>query len=355
MDFIDQLKQFSARVFKMKDQITTEEATKTSLIMPFFQSILGFDVFNPNEFVPEFTADVGVKKGEKVDYAICIDGVRAILIEAKWCGAPLDKHDSQLFRYFGTTNAKFAILTNGVQYKFYTDLEAQNKMDLSPFLDVDILNIKESVATELKKFHKSSFNIDELATSATTLKYSNDIKNTFAAQLKSPSDDYIRFYLSQVYDGMKTQVIIDKFRPIVRDSLNNYISELMNERISSALKKEATRVEEEENVAIEAEQDDGSRIITTEEEIEAYYAIKAILAGTVDVARISFKDTKSYFSLLLDNSTWKWICRLRLDGSKKSLAIPDENKKELRFQIESPNDLFAYKAQLIEVVERLLE
>ena len=354
MDFIDQLRQFSSRVTRMKDQIATEEATKTSLIMPFFQSILGFDVFNPDEFVPEFTADVGVKKGEKVDYAICIDGAPAILIEAKWCGTPLEKHDSQLFRYFGTTNAKFAILTNGVQYKFYTDLEAQNKMDLSPFLEVDILNIKESVASELKKFHKSTFNIDELATSASTLKYSNDIKNTFATQLKSPSDDYIRFYLSQVYDGMKTQVIIDKFRPIVRDSLNSYISELMNERISSALKKEATRVEEEEKAPNEAEQDDSPRIITTEEEIEAYYAIKAILAGKIDVSRISYKDTESYFNILLDNNTRKWICRLRLDGSKKHLSIPDENKKELRFPIESTNDLFAHKTQLIEVVERYI-
>ena len=126
MDFIDKLKQFSKRVESLKDNIQTEEATKTSLIMPFF-SLLGYDVFNPDEFIPEFTADVGIKKGEKVDYAILQDGKPVILIEAKWIGEKLEKHDSQLFRYFATCKAKFAILTNGQYYRFYTDLEEPNR------------------------------------------------------------------------------------------------------------------------------------------------------------------------------------------------------------------------------------
>ena len=111
MDFVDQLKQFAKRVESMKDSLQTEEATKTALIMPFF-SMLGYDVFNPQEFVPEFTADVGIKKGEKVDYAILKDGEPVILVECKSITENLDRHDSQLFRYFGTTTAKFAILTN---------------------------------------------------------------------------------------------------------------------------------------------------------------------------------------------------------------------------------------------------
>ncbi len=105
MDFIDEVKQFAGRIAKMKDSIQTEEATKTSMIMPFFR-LLGYDVFNPLEFVPEYTADVGIKKGEKVDYAIMNeDGKPLILIEAKWCGENLDKHASQLFCYFATTSA----------------------------------------------------------------------------------------------------------------------------------------------------------------------------------------------------------------------------------------------------------
>ena len=104
MDFIDQLKQFAKRAESLKDTVETEEATKTALIMPFF-SMLGYDVFNPQEFVPEFTADVGIKKGEKVDYAIVKDGSPVILVECKASSESLDKHDSQLFRYFGTTTA----------------------------------------------------------------------------------------------------------------------------------------------------------------------------------------------------------------------------------------------------------
>ncbi|HEX3030915.1 MAG TPA: type I restriction endonuclease, partial [Bacillota bacterium] len=175
MDFIDQIKQFAKRVEQMKEHITTEEATKTSIIMPFFQ-LLGYDVFNPAEFVPEFTADVGIKKGEKVDYAILQDKKPIILIEAKWCGEDLQKHDSQLFRYFGTTCAKFAILTNGIEYKLYTDLDEPNKMDEKPFLEFNILDIKDASVAELKKFQKHKFDLDTIFNTASELKYSNLIK-----------------------------------------------------------------------------------------------------------------------------------------------------------------------------------
>ncbi len=154
MDFLDALKQFSARVGMLKDGIETEEATKMSLIVPFFQ-LLGYDVFNPTEFCPEYTADVGIKKGEKVDYAIILDKSPAILIECKWSGQCLDKHSSQLFRYFGTTKAKFGILTNGITYQFFTDLDEPNKMDLTPFLEFNILEFTENVANEEKNFTKT--------------------------------------------------------------------------------------------------------------------------------------------------------------------------------------------------------
>ena len=141
MGFNENLLQLSERILSIKPNILTEEATKMSMIIPFFQ-LLGYDVFNPLEFCPEYTADVGIKKGEKVDYAIIINGDPAILIECKSCTETLDKHSSQLFRYFGTTTAKFGILTNGVVYRFYTDLDESNKMDLTPFLEIDMDNLK---------------------------------------------------------------------------------------------------------------------------------------------------------------------------------------------------------------------
>ena len=143
MDFIDKVKQFSKRIDMLKGNLATEEATKTALIMPFF-NLLDYDVFNPIEFVPEFTADIGTKKGEKVDYAIMKDNNPVILIEAKGVNDDLTKHDAQLFRYFTSTNAKFAILTNGIIYKFFTDLEEPNKMDEKPFLEVNLLDLNEN-------------------------------------------------------------------------------------------------------------------------------------------------------------------------------------------------------------------
>src|ERR1043165_5481568 len=125
MEFKNAIKQLGDRVAKMKNQILTEEATKNAFIMPFIQT-LGYDVFNPLEVVPEFIADIGIKKGEKVDYAIVRDGHPIILIECKHWSADLDPHNSQLFRYFHTTPAKFGILTNGIFFRFYTDLVLPN-------------------------------------------------------------------------------------------------------------------------------------------------------------------------------------------------------------------------------------
>lgn len=158
-EFISQIKNISKRVEQLRDTLETEEATKTSLIMPFFQA-LGYDVFNPFEFVPEYTADVGIKKGEKVDYAIVINDELQILIEVKAINEKLTKHDSQLFRYFTTTSAKFSILTNGQKYEFYTDLDQPNKMDFLPFLTIDLLKIRDAQINELYKFTKDIFNVE---------------------------------------------------------------------------------------------------------------------------------------------------------------------------------------------------
>jgi len=358
MDFIDELKQFSKRIEGLKDKITTEEATKTSMIMPFFQ-MLGYDVFNPHEFVPEFIADVGIKKGEKVDYAIMKDNSPVILIEAKWCGENLDKHDSQLFRYFGTTTAKFAILTNGLIYKFYTDLDEQNKMDAKPFLEINLLDIKESYVNELKKFHKQSFDIDTIFNTASELKYSNEIIKYMTTQLKTPEDEFVKFISGKVYTGVKTQNVITRFREIVRKSLNQFVTELMNEKITSALKSNDTQEGQPttpiaETVKPEPEAASKPLVITTEEEMEFFYTIKTFLREIVPKEKISYKDTQSYFGILYDNNSWKWICRLKLDGSKKYIYLPDETKSPVAYQIENIDDIYDYKDRIIEVVKRYM-
>lgn len=352
MDFIDELKQFSKRVETVKDSIQTEEATKTSIIMPFF-AMLGYDVFNPNEFCPEYTADVGIKKGEKVDYAILKDGAPIILIEAKWIGEKLQKHDSQLFRYFGASKAKFAILTNGQIYKFYTDLEEPNKMDEKPFLTVDILDIKEPQVAELKKFCKSNFDIDAIFDIASELKYVNAFKSLFLQQLQNPTDDFVKLFLNDIYSGVKTQNVIDKFRPILKKSLNQCITETMNDKIKTVLDKNETTDEETLNTEPE-DQKREKNIITTDEELEGYFIVKNILKDIASMQDIFYRDTESYMNVLYKDNRNKWVCRFVFTDTQKYILIPDENKKAVRYDIQNVYDIQKYKDELIDALKRYM-
>ncbi len=351
MDFIDQLRQFSARVTSIKDLLLTEEATKNSLILPFFQ-LLGYDVFNPIEFLPEFTADVGIKKGEKVDYAIFLNGKPAILIECKCCSDTLEKHDSQLFRYFATSPAKFGILTNGIVYKFYTDLDEPNKMDLTPFLEFNLLDIKETLVPELRRFTKETIDIDAAFSAASELKYTNLIKLLIHKQRTTPDDAFVSFVLGEVYPGRRTQAVVDRFLPIIKKAFNAYIGDTINDTLKSAMMShEEPPTITETPVAVESlPEEQLSRIDTTTEEIEAYIIIKALLHGVMPPEKVVHKDTESYFGILYDGNIRKWICRLKLEAQKKTLYLPDGTK----FSLNDVNDLFQYAPQIMESAKRFI-
>jgi len=360
MNFNDEIKKFAERAKSLKDKLETEEATKTSLIMPFFR-LLGYDVFNPDEFVPEFTADVGIKKGEKVDYAIMKDGKPLILIEAKPCAkSDLVKFASQLFRYFGTTEAKFAILTNGLVYMFYTDLDEPNKMDAKPFYEFDLSKLKDSKINELERFRKEKIDVDTIMSSASELKYASDIKQVMADILNDPSDAFINLVLSEIYSGKRTQAAKDKFKDLIISSINQYINELMNERIKSAIEKSAVKEESikatEEVAAMAAVEDVivENKIETTMEELEAYFIIKSLLRELIEPEKVTYKDTLSYFGILLENNTWKWICRVYIKDSVKFITIPDESKKEIRYDINTVQEIHDYKNELIASLNRYI-
>ncbi len=354
MDFIDEIKQFSAKIQEIKGQIQTEEATKHSIILPFIQ-LLGYNVFNPNEVVPEFTADVGIKKGERVDYAILINGKPSILIEAKPVDDPLKTHDSQLYRYFTTTESDFAILTNGILYKFYSDIQEPNKMDEMPFLEFNLFDIKESTVAELKKFKKEGYNAEELFSTATTLKYTSKIKSIFDEELKDPKDEFVKYFTREIHSGKAMQSVIDKFKPIVKRALNQYISELMNDKIKTAI--ETTMASEGEVAPTQTEEllneeHDKKIIVTTALELEAFYLVKSICREFIDARKIGYKDTQTYFSVIVDGKVGKWICRLFLDSNKKYLILPGE-EKEAKFLIETLDDIYKYKDEIINIVKQL--
>lgn len=219
MDFKDNIKQLSERVIKLKDSIQTEEATKNAFIMPFINA-LGYDVFNPLEVVPEMTCDIAMKKGEKIDYAIMKDGEPILLIECKHWAQDLKLHDNQLMRYFNVSKAKFGLLTNGIIYRFYTDLLEPNKMDDKPFLEVDITDIKDSQIEEIKKFHKSYFDVDNILSSASELKYMGELKAVLAREFSNPSPEFVKYISKQVYDGVMTAKLLEQFTSLTKRSIS---------------------------------------------------------------------------------------------------------------------------------------
>ena len=344
MDLIDSIKGIASRIPKQINHIQTEEATKNAFIMPFI-SALGYDVFNPLEVIPEFTADVGTKKGEKVDYAIKKDNDIIILIECKWSGADLHKdHASQLYRYFSATEARFAILTNGIDYEFYSDIDDPNKMDEKPFFSFNILQFESHQINELKKFTKSAFSLEDILNTASTLKYTSAIKKILDEELRKPSEAFVRFFTAQIYDGRLTQQVVEQFTHIVKEARVQFINEQINERFQSALSanESASEIEvSQESDKIEETQPEKNGIVTTQDEIDGYNIVKAILYQSIDIERVVMRDTKSYCGILLDNNNRKPICRLHFNYSQKYLGIIT-NKNEERIEIESVNDIFKY-------------
>jgi len=343
MDLIDRLRDLSSKIPQLEGHLETEEATKNALIMPFINS-LGYNVFDPLEVVPELTADVGVKKGEKVDYAIKIRGNPMILIECKKLGANLEReHASQLFRYFTVTEARFGVLTNGVDFRFFTDLEQPNKMDKLPFFEFSLLQITDAVANELKKFSKDAFDLDNILSTANELKYVKGIKRILAEEWVNPSDEFIRIFSSRLYSGRITQSVLEQFGGLTKRALHLFVSDQINKRLKTVLDPSSdVRVKEEETEPASEE----SLIETTDEEIEGFYIIKSILREAVSPDRVFMRDTQSYCGVLLDDNNRKPICRMYFNSSKKYLGLFDENKQVTRHAIASLDDIYSFADEI---------
>ena len=349
MDFKDQIKQIGDRVTKLKDQIQTEEATKNAFIMPFLQA-LGYDVFNPLEVVPEFISDIGLKNGEKIDYAIFIDKSPTILIECKHWSQNLSIHDGQLLRYFHVSKAKFGLLTNGIIYRFYSDLVDANKMDEKPFLEFNISEIKDNQIEELKKFHKTVFDADSIVNTASELKYTSELKQLFQQELNNPTPEFVKYFAKQVYPSIVTAKVLEQFTTLTKKSIQQHISDLITERLKTALTKEDDAAKEQDAIQAELTKEESNKVVTTDEELEAFMIVKTILRQKISATRISHRDAQSYFAILLDDNNRKTICRLYLNGIKKYFAILDDQKKEIKNEINSLDDIFKYSETLFKVV-----
>lgn len=358
MDFKDSIKQISERIESLKDNLKTEEATKTALILPFL-SALGYDVFNPLEVLPEMSCDIGMKKGEKIDYAILKDGEPIILIECKHWEQDLNLYDNQLIRYFNVSKAKFGVLTNGIIYKFYTDLAEPNKMDEKPFLEVNLLEVKDAQVEELKKFHRSYFDVDNILSSASELKYMGELKAAISKEFANPSPDFVRFFGKQVYDGVFSQKVLEQFTALTKRTIGSYINDIISDRLKAAIKTDEEATATEQKTAEKTEEqptepetnEDG--IVTTEEELEAFFIVKSIIRSVVTSDRITYKDTRSYFGVQIDNNVRKTVVRFYFNQPKnKRIAIISEDKSERMYKVQTLDEIYNYADELTEAAKR---
>lgn len=347
MEFIERLNAMSAKVNQLASTIQTEEATKTAFVMPFIHTVLGYDVFDPSEVVPEYICDIGTKKGEKIDYAILKNGQIQILIETKKIGESLNiNHASQLFRYFHVTTARISILTNGRFYRFFTDLDAPNKMDEKPFLEIDLLDIDEHVIPELQKLTKSAFDVESIINAAGELKYVGQIKREMASQFTQPDDDFVRFFASRIYEGVITQKVREQFALLTKKAASQFLNDQINDRLKSAISgvpllTPAERVVSESQPETNDAPED--RVLTTMEELEGFHIIKAIVRTVIDSKRIAHRDTQSYFGILLDDNNRKPIARLHFNRSQKYLGVFDRDKNETRHPIDSLDQFMTFR------------
>ncbi|MDT8757922.1 type I restriction endonuclease [Sphingomonas psychrotolerans] len=354
MDLATKLVELEKRTAQHRELLLTEEAAKTALVMPFLQA-LGYDVFNPSEVIPEFTADVGIKKGEKVDYALCIDGKLSILVECKPSSVDLDlKHASQLYRYFSTTDARVAILTNGVIYKFYSDIEQPNKMDDKPFFVLSMDAIRRSDPATLERFTRQQFDIDAIVREAGRLKLESQMRIEVEKEFAEPSDEFVRMMAARVQPGGRlTAAVKEQFQPILVASIAGLIRDRVNERLTSALNVANPSAE----MIPAGDSDDMSEVedgvITTDDEIAGFRIVQAIASRHVDPKRVVIRDSKSYCAILLDDNNRKSLARLHFNSPTTRYVGTFVDKAETRHPVTAITDIYKLEPQILDRLKEL--
>lgn len=343
MELAAKLTDLQRRVNEHREVLLTEEAAKNALIMPFLQA-LGYDVFNPSEVIPEFTADVGTKKGEKVDYAICREGKVDVLIECKPASAELNiKHAAQLFRYFTSTDARLAMLTNGVEYQFFSDVEKPNIMDDKPFFAFSMDNVKPADVKTIEKFAKSSFDIEKIVQEAGNLKVQSLLRKALEREFAEPSEGFVELMARQVHDGRLTTAVKENFGKMLVSTISGLVRDLVNERLSSALNAGTTEAIEESSECGDTNED---VVVTTEEEMSGYRIVQAIASRLVDPKRIVIRDAKSYCAILLDDNNRKTIARMHFNGLSTKYLGTFVGKEEERHLIPDLTAIYQFASQI---------
>lgn len=324
--FKERIASHAEHVKKVAHVCTTEETTKQALILPLLD-ILGFSAFDPNKVRAEYQADFpGAKSGERVDYALFCNGVPVMFIEAKSYTENLSNHCPQLSRYFNATpEVAICAITNGREWRFFTDLTNKNIMDSEPFLTVDVTILNENDVAQLYQFRHDKFQPDALRSLAEESIYLTAFTESITESLKEVDLDFVRYVAGRAnIQRQFTQRYLESIRHIVKQAVQNTVSSMVVSGLSAPkVQEETAPVEagEQEDPTAPIIDPENNKIVTTYAERRLFDLVKSILP---DDASIEAKDTESYFGVLVDGKSNRWILRYFDNKQRPSVIFPIE-------------------------------
>ena len=345
------LEELQTAAERYKDSNLNEAQIESAFIRPFIVA-LGYDDRDAFEVVPQYSTAFGDTRKFKVDFALVLDDSPAILIEVKKQGHPLNDRPDQLAFYVNSTDARFGIYTNGIVYKFFSDLDEEKKMDVRPFMEINLAETDEMSVKALGRFTKDAFKVDRAVEAAGTLKYTRGMRQVLARNYDDPDDEFIQWLGKRVYDGKFSKKVKDHFTPMVRNAFRGFVNDRANMALQNAMKKDidGSDVPEEEVDEGVASEGEDKGIITTAEEIEGWMIAKSIIGTTlraqVDPSRVGYRDYKGFFTILLDEKRSQEICRFYFNSSNKKVRVFDGEGNQVTHSIESLDDIYQFSEQI---------
>jgi hypothetical protein len=315
-DFRDRLTRHAEHIKAVSTHCTTEETTKQALILPLLDA-LGFSPYDPTKVQAEYGANLpGIKANERVDYALFVDGHPVMFIEAKSCTEKLTNHTGQLARYFASTpGVSVAAITNGREWRFFSDQQHSNIMDTTPFLVVNFETLCDSDAEKLARFRFDKFNPAGLRTFAEEQTLLDTFTRAIEACLRDPDAEFVKFVAGRSdAAGRLTQKQVEAYTPIVKQALVDAISRVVVGGLSApapapAIPQPPTTTTEPNHIENDLIDPDNFKIVTTAVERRVLAYVQAILEGKVDASDLSGRDTESYFAVCYQGKSNRWLLR----------------------------------------------
>lgn len=360
MEFLERIKELGKKISEQKSFVATEQAAKTSFVMPFLQA-LGYDVFNAVEVIPEYVADWAAKKGEKVDYTIKVGGQTMMLLECKQVDDTLDAaKENQLANYFHhVQECNIGVLTNGIVYKFYTDLNAENIMDTEPFFVFDFTAFKDPHIARLEMFSKANITKTDVINSdiIKIRNYSATIE-ALKKDFSNPADDWVKYIIKQMpFIKRSTEAVVEEFREHIKKAVVQFEQDFFDAQIARL--KETTQAPTPEQQAKPTEQPpEKSSIQTTVEEMQALSIVRSMLYKIIPSEKIALKDSENYCNISYVTTGWPTIVRLNFsDPNKLSISFPgNPDLTSLgKIEIKSVEKLNDHSDKIVATIQKILQ